>query len=58
MKRTTRLGLTVLGIWGMLVALLLGACGGSAPAALAPATVAPAGMALGQGTVLYFYADV
>ncbi len=52
MKRTTRLGLTVLGIWGMLVALLLGACGGSAPTA-----VVPAGMALGQGTVLYFYTD-
>ncbi|MBP7962882.1 MAG: hypothetical protein KBG20_08345 [Caldilineaceae bacterium] len=52
MKRQTRLGLTILGIWGMLMALLLGACGGSAPAA-----VTPAGMAVGQGTVLYFYTD-
>jgi len=52
MKRTTGLGLTILGIWGVLVALLLGACGGSAPVA-----VAPAGIATGQGTVLYFYTD-
>ena len=52
MRQTIRLGLTVLGILGMLVALLLGACGGSSPAA-----VDPAGMALGQGTVLYFYTD-
>ena len=52
MKRHTRLGLTILGIWGVLVALLLGACGSSSPAA-----VVPAGMALGQSTVLYFYTD-
>ena len=52
MKRKARFSLTILGIWGVLVALLLGGCSGSSPAA-----VAPAGMALGQGTVLYFYTD-
>ena len=46
MKRKARFSLTILGIWGVLVALLLGGCSGSSPAAVAPAGMV--GMAMGD----------